>query len=216
MKQNGHSPEDKWYRTPLDFVHEDIHFCERFWRYYTQILQRLHLPLFSRQVTAIPWNRIPSDRFLVPDLIAEIIGAPSIVTFGCIFMFAWNFQFPSAAEKIIWRIASTYTLLFTFLGGVFAQYCQKVLIPRWSSRRRGILPTGTRRAEDLAKSLRNIHPSRDPRLDIPVRALIPVSILCALYCIFRGYILVEDIVGLRSLPDSAYQTVEWSVYVPHL
>lgn len=178
-------------------------------------MQRLHLPIFSRPVTATPYDRIPSDRFLTPNSLAEAIGAPSIVLFGCIFMLAWNFEFPSAAEKILWRVASTYTLSYTFLGGLYAQYCQKILFPRWSLRQREALPFETGQAEKLAKRIRNIHPARNPQLDVPVRALIPVSLLCALYCFSRGYILVEDIVGLRSLPSSAFQTVQWSVYVPH-
>ncbi|KAJ5263650.1 hypothetical protein N7478_011255 [Penicillium angulare] len=103
--ENGHSLQETWYCTPLDFLHEEAHACERFWRYYTCITQRLHWPIFSRSVKTIPYNRIPSDRFLVLDFTAEILGAPIIVSFGCIFMFAWNFSFPSAAEKVLWRIA---------------------------------------------------------------------------------------------------------------
>lgn len=123
-------------------------------------------------------------------------------------MFAWNFQFPSAAEKVRWRIASIYTLSFTLLDGISAQYCQEILFPGWSRRGREMMPTGTGRIEKLGELLRNIHPSRDPQLDIPLRALLPVSLLCVLYCVFWGYILVEDIVGLRSLSHSAFQTVD--------
>lgn len=181
-------------------------------------MQRLHLPIFSRPVETTPYNRIPSDRFLVPGFAAELIGAPSIVLFGSIFMSGWNFHFPSAAERRLWRVASTYTLSYTLVGGLYAQYCEKILFPGWSaSQQDGSLPKTERqgRSHELMERLRNIHPAQNPQLGIPLRALIPVSFLCALYCLARGYILVEDVIGLRSMPPSAFQTVEWSVYVPH-
>lgn len=169
-----------------------------------------------------PYNRIPSDRFQVLDTPAEALGAPVIVFFGCIFMFAWDFDFPSATELVLWRVAGIYTLVYTFVGCICTQYCHKILLPRWEKQR----PTGpillsTHRDDErggtssFAARLRNIHPSKDHRLDIPLRVLIPVSVLCAVYCVCRAYILVEDFIGLRSLPGSAFQTVEWSDYVPH-
>lgn len=175
----------------------------------------MHLPIFSRPVTAVPYDRIPSDHFLTPDIKAEIIGAPTIVLFGSIFLLAWNFAFPSTAEKILWRIASTYILSFTLLGGIYAQYCEKMIFPRWSRPGRDDLPSNRGKVESLANRLRNIHPSQDPQLDVPLRALVPVSLLCILYCFSRGYILAEDLAGLRKLPADAFQTVSWWVYVPH-
>ena len=175
----------------------------------------MHLPIFSRPITATPYDRFPSDRFLVPDFTAEVIGAPVILVFGCLFMFAWNFSFPSPAEKILWRICSTYILSYTFVGGVFIQYCHKILLPRCSDHRRGLLPFTREKSDFLPERLRNIQQDRNPGLDIPLRALVLVTVLCALYCICRGYILVEDIISLRKLPESAYQTVNWSVYIPH-
>jgi hypothetical protein len=43
-----------------------------------------------------------------------------------------------------------------------------------------------------------------------------VSILCACYCLSRMYVLVKDFLGLRRLPASAFQTVGWAMYIPHL
>ncbi|PKY07896.1 hypothetical protein P168DRAFT_323107 [Aspergillus campestris IBT 28561] len=212
LAENGIHGINPWHTSPLDFVHDEAFFCERFWRYYMEILSKVHLSIFSRKVDTRPYNRIPSDRFQSLDRLAEVIGAPVIVGFGCIFMFAWNFNFPSPTEQLLWRAASIYTLVYTFFGSACAQYCHKILLPRWS-KQRAPLPIAQR--DNLPAILRNIHPSKDPRLDIPLRALIPVSVLCALYCVCRGYILVEDFVGLRSLPATAFQTVEWSDYVPH-
>lgn len=196
----------------------DIHFCERFWRYYTWIGQRIHFPIFSRPIAKRPYDRFPSDRFLALDTRADILGAAFILVFGSLFMFAWNFHFPSAIEEILWRVASTCILIFTIIGGPFAQYCQKVLFPKWTKERQQVPRDAEGQGvplEQVVDRLRNIHSAEDHRLVIPVRALIPVTIFCILYCVCRFYILVEDLAGLRDLPRDAFVTVEWSIYVPH-
>ncbi|KAF4983954.1 hypothetical protein FZEAL_746 [Fusarium zealandicum] len=62
----------------------------------------------------------------------------------------------------------------------------------------------------------NISPDQDPYMRVQVLFLAVTSILCIFYCIFRLYILVEDIVGLRSLPPTAYETVAWTSFIPHI
>jgi hypothetical protein len=203
----------------LEFLHPDLYICHVFWRYFNQILRRIHCPIFSRPVTTKPYNRIPSDDFPHLDTLADALACPIVLLFGGMFMFAWSFDFPSSLERILWRIASCYTLLFSIVGGPYLQFCYKVLLPRhaekrWAGDVEATIPQT--RMQRLATKMRNIHPSRDPRLEIPLLAFIPVTVLCALYCISRAYILVEDLVGLRDLPESAFQTVEWSVYIPHL
>jgi hypothetical protein len=37
-----------------------------------------------------------------------------------------------------------------------------------------------------------------------------------LYSICRVYLIVEPIIGLRSLPAAAYQSVAWSNFLPHI
>ncbi|KAL2822218.1 hypothetical protein BDW59DRAFT_149588 [Aspergillus cavernicola] len=213
---------EEWYTNPLDFLHPKFHICHILWRYYNQILLRIRCPIFSRPVTTRPYNRIPSDDFLHLDTLAEVIAPPIILIFGCLFMCAWRFHFPSSTEQLLWRIASTYTLGFTIIGGPYVQLCFKVILPRYIKHKRSLSdaeklsPPQTRmQLQRLAAKIRNVHPSKDPRLDLPLLVLGPMSIICALYCLSRTYILVEDFVGLRDLPKSAFQTVEWSVYVPH-
>lgn len=222
--QNGLSPESKWYCTPLDFVHTEnrYHVCERWWGYYTSIFRRLHLPIFARPVETLPYNRIPTDRFLALDLTAEVIGYSTIYVFGSVFMFAWNFPFPSNTEKILWRISSIYTLsVFTTFGTIYGVYCEKWFFPKWLASRRqqrdeGLLPAGERKPHGLTHRLRNSHPANNPLYEVPLRAIAIPTFLCTVYAFCRAYILIEDVIGLRRLPESAYETVSWSVYVPHL
>jgi hypothetical protein len=72
------------------------------------------------------------------------------------------------------------------------------------------------KVRDLAAGWRNNSPDRDPAMEVPLRVLIPITISCAAYCVFRAYILVEDVLGLRKLPPGAFKTVVWSNWFPHI
>jgi hypothetical protein len=76
--------------------------------------------------------------------------------------------------------------------------------------------SGNKFIQDFLGALRNASPDKDPNLAVPLRLIVPVTFFCFFYCLFRGYILVEDLMSLRSLPESAFATVDWSKYIPHL
>lgn len=79
-----------------------------------------------------------------------------------------------------------------------------------------ILPSFVNRARRFLSKTHNISPDKDPHLDIPIGFLLGTTVLCAFYVVFRMYILVEDLVGLRSLPSNAYDTVDWLSFIPHI
>ena len=79
-----------------------------------------------------------------------------------------------------------------------------------------ILPNFVNRARRFLSKTHNISPDKDPHLDIPIGFLLGTTVLCAFYVVFRMYILVEDLVGLRSLPSNAYDTVDWLSFIPHI
>ena len=57
--------------------------------------------------------------------------------------------------------------------------------------------------------VRNNSVDKDPLLSIPLRLLVPIYLIRVIYCHARTYILIADILELRSLPVNAYETVEW-------
>lgn len=74
----------------------------------------------------------------------------------------------------------------------------------------------TGRFSSLAARIRNNSTSKDPALSVPLKATLPMYLVGFFYCVSRTSIFVLDIIQLRSMPPSAYETVEWSAFVPHL
>jgi hypothetical protein len=73
-----------------------------------------------------------SDRFATG--LGLLVGS---VVFGSLHMIAWNFDFPTATEKLLWRIASTmFTLLPVLLWGNVMVSVRLPPIPRTLSRRK--------------------------------------------------------------------------------
>ncbi|KAM0228945.1 hypothetical protein ACHAPO_010352 [Fusarium lateritium] len=69
---------------------------------------------------------------------------------------------------------------------------------------------------DFLKRSHNISHGNDPYMGVQVGFIIVTSILCVAYCVLRVFIFVEDFIGLRALPPSAYETVEWTKFIPHI
>lgn len=128
-----------------------------------------------------------------------------ILGFCSSFLFAWNFYFPTPTERLIWRIASIYTLAFGIIGGIYTAVWHYKL-PRASSLEAGEDSITMRSRRSWA--IRDSAIRGDGGLKVSKTFLVPVTVLSACYCLARGYILVEDIIGLRKLPKSAYNTIE--------
>jgi len=107
--------------------------------------------------------------------------------FGGLHLTAWNFPFVTEAERMTWRVAS---LVLT--GSPLA-----ILV-----------------AMGLTFTLQRVGwCERDASTVIEV-----VSITLALYCAIasREILVGLMLASLRSLPCSAYQTISWTAYIPHL
>lgn len=143
-----------------------------------------------------------------------------------IFATAWNFYFPTNVEKLLWRISSIYFIVYGAIGDIYIWFWDQSTLKKGKDR---ITPLPLQeqahqrkkmliwdQINHFADKLRNLSPDKDPELAIPLRIWSFPTLLCALYCFGRTYILVEDLIGLRRLPADAYTTVEWSQYIPHL
>ena len=135
----------------------------------------------SAQAKASDWHREAinethsADWEHVDFLVLLIIGT----LFNGLHLAAWDFQFPSPTEALMWKIA-----VFAMLGAEF------LWIP-------------------IAFAFRCF-----PQHSIAKN--IPYYILSVTYITARFYLITEAFAGLRTLPQKAFATVNWTGYFPHI
>jgi len=122
------------------------------------------------------------------------------LTYFGIHLAAWNFTFPTRTERLLWRVASVQLL------GVLLFYL-------------AIITIGTYFYKDIARILFG----KESNSMLGVASLAPRwLLLVAYYPVIiaygsaRTYILLEAFVNLRGLPLSAYTSVNWADFIPHV
>jgi hypothetical protein len=215
--------------TPLDFISRKEWPWSLYWSNWINILRNLGLVIGQQER---PVNRFENTR------VHELPGAWHYIflamtaTYCCIFFCGWNYSFPTNTELILWR-ASVGTILATLVAYwavtefAFTIYpaFQKLYSPDSSA----IMPLRRNTLEDettmrgwliskmryVAACVRNNSLPHDPAMRLPLKAILPIYVIGVFYCHARTYIFLADIIQLRSLPASAYETVDWIQVVPH-
>lgn len=143
--------------------------------------------------------------------------------YGGIHLAAWNFQFPSRMEQIMWKVAC-----FVIMGWPTLIIWNSFLIPvdslLW------ILFSKILHFSSVALNntpLKRIFPKKNPlrrlcadrwRFD-PAIGLFgnsALGIYCFAYIYSRIFLIVESFISVRHLPIGVYITIDWSDYIPHL
>ncbi|KAF2202405.1 hypothetical protein GQ43DRAFT_455123 [Delitschia confertaspora ATCC 74209] len=227
LREAGDLPDQVLPRyNPLDFVSQDEWIITILWHYYTNILKTI---FFIKRKREWPAQKIPSFDFPSYSAQGEILSAVFVFPYLCIFFAAWNFEFPTATEKLLWCIASVSTMIMGFVGALYEGKYSNLgcgvadILRRWGSSfflnsadSTGLpRPAIAQQIERFDKFLRNNSAGRVKMLEVPRRSFVVTHHLCALYTICRIYIFVEDFMGLRVLPASAFRTVEWNSFWPH-
>ena len=224
---------DAWRRTPLDFVSRKEWMWSRCWTNFVNILNHIHITFGS---DVVPIDRIPDSlhRELSIQQIYVCI-ALAIVYFSVLFV-GWNYTFPTRSEQILWRAACVTMMAMTLVLLLVAQLTEtapairQALRNRFASKasRSNCLESGRqltkstnsrgmcKRLNGALDSVRNNSVGKDPLLYVPLKVILPMYIVGFLYCSSRVYILLADVIELRSLPASAYATVDWQKFWPHL
>lgn len=221
--------------TPLEFISRQEWSVSIYWAYANNILRKMKLSIFTRHITERPINRIRSDTFFKVSITYQPVACILALAYSAVFVCGWNFSFPSSTEQILWRISSICLLTFPFASVFVSMWYDHTSFqdrshfgvqPRVSVRHEGNIEDGheaqepksvggwRRKLETIVKTLRNNSPDRDPLLEAPLRFLLIISALSALYCIARAYVLVADVIEFRQLPESTFETVDWSRYLP--
>ena len=123
--------------------------------------------------------------------------------FAGIHIAAWNFDFPTRTEAMLWHISTVYifaSIIMTWFIFAYAFEIEPRIVRNWRS---GPLLEKVSRSSRLQDGL-------------PPLSAMPTIVLGALYIVARVYIIVEDVTNLRDLPASAFSSVDWSNLIPHL
>ncbi|KAF9008026.1 hypothetical protein BDQ17DRAFT_1237502 [Cyathus striatus] len=112
-------------------------------------------------------------------LIFMVIFVLSTVALGLVHCIAWNSDFPSTAERTLWRISSILTATAPLLDTAidWQHVCLNIVL--WVT-------------------------------------TVVVFIGLPFYVVARLYLLMEAFLSLRALPPSAFDTVEWVYFFPHI
>ena len=107
--------------------------------------------------------------------------------FGAIHVASWNIKLLSNVEQWLWRASALYCLAS---GAVSCLY---LFLSTWCEDQSWI-PEPTVEALDISFIL----------------------LIFSLYIIARIFMIVEVFLSLRALPASAYESVQWSSFIPHI
>ena len=225
LRDAGKDARQPYWSTPMDFVGQPIWSWTLYWTQWKGYAKKLGVK-FDRTVR--PMDKIPDDNFPIVDGWPTWILAAFQVGYGAVHLTGWNLSFPTRVEELLWHI-TTITIMVCIVGtwGVEV-YAWRIdlgreqndmhafsnspiekdatTLPRWSP---------IRRVKRVASRLRSTTTPHGRVMDVPLRALIPVTLMAAIYTFARVFIIVQGFVSLRALPPSAYQSVDWTLYLPH-
>jgi hypothetical protein len=229
-KRAGDLAQEAWDRTPLDFVEGRRGWSwNLYWHHVLVGCERCGIHFGPRRR---PISRIPNDNFPEPSSIGMIVLCILHLAYAGIHMAGWNFHFPSYTEKILWRWATASTagsIIGTWLVEAYAfralPAMSKDLPRRFITAKRGRVWTAyhfawvgsqspDQRPKTFIDKMRSFF-GDDPVWEIPLRVMFPVGFFGVLYTLSRCYILLEDVITLRELPATTFQTVDWSAVLPH-
>ncbi|KDR70515.1 hypothetical protein GALMADRAFT_103228 [Galerina marginata CBS 339.88] len=143
----------------------------------------------SGEATRVPTFFPPGDQAREP---LGHFSVPAISTlFGLIHCLGWSLDFPSFAERFVWRVSAVIISAVPILV-LCSHFIYFILQPIRKQVRRGYLATEYQQA----------------------RMKLVVSI--PIYLLARVGLLVEAFFSLRSLPSGAYSVVVWTGYLPHI
>lgn len=178
----------KSFRTADDFLGAKNAVCDSMpnWPLNMDLEQCTPL-MFFEIVPGTEWVYGCSDR--TSSLLLGLILAGLL--YGGLHLLAWKVPFASRAERILWRFSGT---LITSAGVGFAG-------PKW------YYSPGFELLDKLGDTFFWVG---------HVFWCLFMFAMCMGYLLARTFLVVECFLQLSRLPASAYETLEWSVYFPHI
>ena len=191
-------PAAKPYRyTPLDFARRRPHWFEPIWRYTFDLTRHFGVHFHS---VKRPIDKVWDDEFGELGLGGNLLLGIVQLGFAAIHVAAWSFYFPTASEATLWHVSTVYVLGCIVLTWTILPLSFE-LKPKLSL---------SRKQDSLEEGGPTWHATE--ALPQAAKLTIPLGVL---YIVARAYIILEDFLSLRELPESAYASVNWSSFVPH-
>lgn len=225
----GEEAQAPYQYTPLDFISRKEWTWSLYWSNWVNILRKMRIVFYVKHR---PVNRLQLT--LVPEPSTLGYGLFIILTaiYASIFICGWNYTFPTLAEQHLWRFSSTAVLVCTFTFWAIGYFAFSIypshLQQRFEGRKcepradeEATPPNPTwiafrERAKHVCDTIRNNSIDRDPSLTVPLKAILPIYVLGVVYGFSRSFIFIEDALEFRSLPASAYSTLDWIDFLPHV
>lgn len=199
--------ERQWKYTPLDFIDEN----GPGWAMNVQPF--MHMPVVPPER---PIQRIPNDRFpMSPYKYQEYCLCFATLLFTAIHVAGWNFSFPTTIEKVLWRISSLVLFGVTAVFWIFETMASWKRLERWTWLYLRIRCPARLPAFEAARDAKLDQPKEPTQLPLPWEfwSIMPVALL---YGIARMYLIVEAFLEFRAVDGTAYENVNWSLYIPHI
>ena len=181
LQADGRQGKISYQETPLDFVEPQLYASAQFpLNKYWGVQER-------------PLPRIPNDRDPRLHSLGMILSITvPTATFSVLHLIAWDFDFPTKVELLLWRWTC---VSMTIVLGV---YCVTEAV--------SIV------AEDYTTS--GLTTLGEYKLRWPTNILFLVPGF--LYMCARLIVIIEILISLRLLPVGCFQTVQWTELFPHL
>ena len=118
------------------------------------------------------------------------------ILFGSIHCFGWDFNFPSYAEHMLWKVCSLAISCIPFIWLLF------VVFYTWQSKF-SVLTAWGRIADGF--------------MALVWASLFPFGLVGEpVYILARLGLLTEAFIELRAVPAGAYEDVQWTLFLPHV
>lgn len=193
----GEAAAKPYLQTPLDFIDNQ----GPSWS--TDVMLKIN---FRTGPSVRPLDRLGNDR--IPHLPSSATAILFFLTllYSSMHIIGWNFSFATVTEKILWQVCSVTILVTTVMFWAVDRF------EAW--RRHGLWGFWMRRLV-RRKGEEVLPPSRAEYkvswIEFAINLILMIS-----YTLSRIYLMVEVFVGLRALPESTFQSVDWANLIPHL
>ena len=130
--------------------------------------------------------------------------------YAALHLIAWNAHFPSILEMWFWRVAALSLVIAPWVL-VMPALCKKLDYWVWGER------IGISAGPSKGLTIRTLVSKACRGLLAGVKLVAKVLAVLALplYPWVRMYFIVEAVLGLRAPPVGAYESVEWTGFIPH-